>query len=263
MKQYVNKATDMKDSKQAFDQTNYHVELKGIGISLVDFKPKELAFISMRCLLIDFSTFSVQMGAVEKAFTDFSLSLRNFQIDDMNNTAYPVLLGPKRPFLNIERTFKKSESYKQHLKSLNDKERQTLGKPKNLGVDKPFLKIEFRQSSEIDGNLSTTTIESFEMDLVPLEIKMHVSFLVHLSDLVTALSSLQDVADGVTNSQILVKYNTLMEILGGQEPNEFDADNNMMLEDNENMSFDLERYDTAKKSDFNDKQGRNSSLEIS
>ena len=59
-------------------QTHYNIQLKGLGISLVDFKPKELAFISMSCLAIDYSTFFMQKGVVEKSFTDLELVLRNF-----------------------------------------------------------------------------------------------------------------------------------------------------------------------------------------
>lgn len=66
------------------------------------------------------------------------------------------------------------------------------------------------------------------MDLTPLEIKLHLSFLHHLSELITALSSLSNVIDGVSNSQILVKYNQLMNIMAGTEPtnSEFDNENN-------------------------------------
>ena len=78
--------------------------LRGIGISLVDFQPLELCYISIDqikgYILEDFS----RIRSTTVTHTDYSLKIRNFQVDDMSATkSIQVLFGPRCQFNNIKR----------------------------------------------------------------------------------------------------------------------------------------------------------------
>lgn len=45
-------------------------------------------------------------GGYQKNVSLLDLKLNNFQIDAMQNKIFPVLLGPKKPFRNIERLYR-------------------------------------------------------------------------------------------------------------------------------------------------------------
>ena len=82
------------------------VKLKGIGLSLVDFNPRELCYFSIEGLVFLSESNLYKYGNREKSFTKMEVSMRNLQIDDCLNNAVPIVLGTKIPFRNIERNFK-------------------------------------------------------------------------------------------------------------------------------------------------------------
>jgi len=45
-------------------------------------------------------------GGYQKSLSLIDLKINNFQIDAMQNKIFPVLLGPKKPFRNIERLYR-------------------------------------------------------------------------------------------------------------------------------------------------------------
>ena len=84
------------------------VKLGGIGISLVDFNPRELCYISVEGIVMLNEANTYKDGQREKTFTKIESSLRNFQIDDCLSMAVPIVFGTKNPFRNIERQFRQA-----------------------------------------------------------------------------------------------------------------------------------------------------------
>lgn len=91
------------------DHSKYQINLAGIGLSFVDFKPNELCYIVFDQITMNTETLYTKRGFLEKTFKDLELKIRNFQVDAMQNEVFPVLLGPKTPFRNIERSFQRSK----------------------------------------------------------------------------------------------------------------------------------------------------------
>ena len=54
------------------------IKLKGIGISLVNFIPQEVAYISLEGLTLLQENCQYKIGSTENTFTKFEMSLRNF-----------------------------------------------------------------------------------------------------------------------------------------------------------------------------------------
>lgn len=79
------------------------MNLAGIGLSLVDFIPNELAYFSMHDIDFCNQTIFTSVNNVSTTLTDMQLTIKNIQIDAMQNEVFPVLFGPKDPFRNIER----------------------------------------------------------------------------------------------------------------------------------------------------------------
>lgn len=79
------------------------VKIKGIGISMVDFNPKELCYISIEGLVFLSEVNEYKEGSRSKTFNKIESSLRNFQVDDCLSEAVPIVFGKKLPFRNIER----------------------------------------------------------------------------------------------------------------------------------------------------------------
>ena len=92
------------------------MKLGGIGLSLVDFNPRELCYFSVEGLVYLSEVNQYKSDRSEKTFTKTEISLRNFQIDDCLNQAVPIVFGTKIPFRNIERQFVKQELDKESAK---------------------------------------------------------------------------------------------------------------------------------------------------
>ena len=84
------------------------VKLGGIGISLVDFNPRELCYLSVEGIVLLNESNLYKDGHREKTFTKIQSSIRNLQIDDCLSSAVPIVFGTKKPFRNIERQFRQS-----------------------------------------------------------------------------------------------------------------------------------------------------------
>lgn len=84
------------------------VKLGGIGISLVDFNPRELCYISIEGLVMLQELNVYKSGRRQKTFTKVELTVRNIQVDDCLSQAVPIVFGTKTPFRNIERQFIKN-----------------------------------------------------------------------------------------------------------------------------------------------------------
>jgi hypothetical protein len=55
---------------------------------------------------------------------------------------------------------------------------------------KPFLSYTLQQSTERDGSLYTDTIEKLNLELVPVEFKLHISLLMDIQRLFLGLQNL-------------------------------------------------------------------------
>ena len=84
------------------------VKLGGIGISMVDFNPRELCYFSFEGIVLLQEVNVYKDGYREKSFTKIESSIRNMQIDDCLSDAVPIVFGTRSPFRNIERKYKKS-----------------------------------------------------------------------------------------------------------------------------------------------------------
>lgn len=73
---------------------------------MVDYSPREVMYFSLEGIVFlqEHNVFSVDRR--QKTFSKMEVSIRNLQIDDCLSTAIPIVFGPKKPFRNIERTFK-------------------------------------------------------------------------------------------------------------------------------------------------------------
>jgi hypothetical protein len=94
-------------SSYKLTKNRLHVRLAGIGVSLIDFTPVELCYISVDNISFEQSTCQIEMGGgFQRSLSLLNLKIDNFQIDAMQNKIFPVLLGPKKPFRNIERLYR-------------------------------------------------------------------------------------------------------------------------------------------------------------
>jgi hypothetical protein len=85
--------------------------LRGIGISLVDFQPLELCYISIDQIKGYLLTNVTRKKHTKITHQDYSIKVRNFQIDDMSATkSIQVLLGPRIQFNNIKRGLDEKQS---------------------------------------------------------------------------------------------------------------------------------------------------------
>ena len=75
--------------------------------------------------------------------------------------------------------------------------------------------MNFISNAEQDGNLKTETIERMEISLADLELKVHVKFLIEISELMAALTSLTEDFDTIKNATIFHHIGMLPEILRG------------------------------------------------
>lgn len=48
---------------------------------------------------------AVSVGSLVKTLTDYNCTIENLQMDAMQNEYFPVLLGAKDPYRNIERLY--------------------------------------------------------------------------------------------------------------------------------------------------------------
>ncbi len=102
-------AKDSSDDLSAYKltKTKLHVQLAGIGVSIIDFTPVELCYISIDNINFEQTSCQAIMGGnYQKNVTLMNLKINNFQIDATQNKIFPVLLGPKKPYRNIERLFR-------------------------------------------------------------------------------------------------------------------------------------------------------------
>lgn len=77
----------------------------------------------------------------------------------------PIVFGPKKPFRNIERVFKKSQ---------------------NISCDpieQHYLRAWLCTSEESDGTINTKTIEDIQVEMIETELNIQVKFLGQVQDL--------------------------------------------------------------------------------
>jgi hypothetical protein len=60
------------------DYSKYELDLAGLGLSFVDFKPHELCYCIFDQIKIQMSTLYTKRGILEKTFKDFDIKIRNF-----------------------------------------------------------------------------------------------------------------------------------------------------------------------------------------
>lgn len=93
----------------------------------------------------------------EKTFTKIESSIRNIQLDDCLSDAIPICFGPKQPFRNIERRFRKK------LPDIDQRE---------IPLDKKFVKAWVCMSEESDGAINTKTIEDIRVEMTETELNL-------------------------------------------------------------------------------------------
>lgn len=79
-----------------------YVEFKGLGLTFIDNKPKELIFVCLNQLAVSYKcvtqTSLLEDGSKDTTCikTEFELTLGNFQIDNMIDDTMPVLIGAQK-----------------------------------------------------------------------------------------------------------------------------------------------------------------------
>jgi len=74
----------------------FMLNLLGIGISIIDQEPEELLYICVNKILVNYQYRAVTEEGETDTKTVIELNLGNFQIDNLTNDDYPVLLAPRR-----------------------------------------------------------------------------------------------------------------------------------------------------------------------
>jgi hypothetical protein len=97
------------------------------------------------------------------------------------------------------------------------------------------LKIEYVSNSETEGNLKTETIEKMEMIMTELELKLHVSFIIEVNELITALTSLTEDFDKIKNATIFQQFGQMTEILSGESKETFEQDGTLFERKDEKL----------------------------
>ena len=139
------------------------VKLRGIGISIVDFMPQELAYISLEGIVLLSETTLFKFNQLEKQFFKFEASLRNLQIDACVSEACPIIFGPKIPFRGIERRFKAERGIKNDGQNVQN-----------------FVNIWVSMSEQSDGNIHTKSIEDIQIELAESELNIHLTFVAQI-----------------------------------------------------------------------------------
>lgn len=157
------------------------LKLAGIGVSLVDFNPRELCYFSMEGIvyLNELNIFKDDMRT--KTFTKHEASIRNCQLDDCLSAAIPIVFGPKHPFRRIEREFRRIDN----LSDDHDKK-----KAEKMKVDSHFLRAWICFSEETDGTINTKTIEDIEVEMIETDLNLQVKFLTKIQDMLGMLGKL-------------------------------------------------------------------------
>ena len=124
---------------------------------MVDYNPQEFSYFSVEGieLLQEFNSYKDDRR--EKTFTKIETSIRNIQLDDCLSDAIPICFGPKQPFRNIERMFRKT---------IPDKDKQ------NMPLDQKFIKAWVCMSEESDGAINTKTIEDIRVEMTETELNL-------------------------------------------------------------------------------------------
>ena len=101
-----------------------NIDLKGLGVSIVDKEPKEIMYLSIYRILIEGSrdVKKQQFGVIETE-EEYKLKIYHIQIDNMASVENPILLSPYEmidkekiyhdleytPFIQVMATFSSSE----------------------------------------------------------------------------------------------------------------------------------------------------------
>lgn len=90
-------SSDEEEAEQKVVGQKIMINLQGIGISLIDGEPDELLYICLSKILLNYQYKTVQLKDQVETDTKtiIELNLGNFQIDNLTNEDYPVLLGTR------------------------------------------------------------------------------------------------------------------------------------------------------------------------
>jgi len=91
--------------------------------------------------------------------------LQNMQIDAMQNEVFPVLLGPRSQFKNIERLYCKEKGIETPWK---EEQRKAL------------ILFILERDIAISDNIKTDKYINFEFEMQPLEFKLHLSLIMEI-----------------------------------------------------------------------------------
>lgn len=80
----------------------------------------------------------------------------------------------------------------------------------------PLLSLSILKNSEIDGELNTDTIESFQFALAPIEFKLHISLVMEIQELLSSLQSLTSNLEYIQKSALFKSVNETQLIMSGE-----------------------------------------------
>ena len=77
--------------------------MKGIGLSFIDYQPRELLYLSIYNIKFGMQNWietRIDGSGLMESITKFKLNIDHLQLDNMINQIMPVVLAPIKPLLN-------------------------------------------------------------------------------------------------------------------------------------------------------------------
>jgi hypothetical protein len=153
---------EMFNRRRIYKLTKVNINLMGFGLSIIDSTPKEMIYLSCYKIDINMVTNNLNTQSSVERIINFSLLLKNFQIDYCLEDSFKCLVAPKlqmkpgeveekavnvTPFLQLLITFKRSENLK--IESASSKFSQ---------IDFTMQELKAKIDQEILNNILTLVI---------------------------------------------------------------------------------------------------------
>lgn len=128
-----------------------YLDLKGIGVSIVDDEPKEILYLSIYQILVSWVSEKIRLegGEIENQ-DEYNLLVSHIQIDNMLSEENPIIFSPENAL---------DKGMKVTIKDLEyDKKR----------VDKsytPFIQVKFSISNTANNQLTQTKIDAIQVKI--------------------------------------------------------------------------------------------------
>ncbi|CDW72110.1 ph domain protein [Stylonychia lemnae] len=183
--------------------TKMILDIKGIGISLVDFQPRELCYLSIyKPKMIQKVRYFKNKYGLEQTRREVKFSLVNMQIDNMTARSFPVILGPRKAF-NFQQSLLKDTMVN------FDREKQK------------FLQIYLDHEILNDKSITNQKVYEFSMAVTEITVNFHQYFLNQMTSFINSLTQLVSDEDMTqfANSDTMKNYQRLYEIVLDQNQN--------------------------------------------